>query len=138
MDEPRRVRLGQRAGDRNRHGEHVAHAHARARNPLVERLALHQFHRDELDAAVAADVEHGDDVRVVERGGGARLLREPAPGVVVQAASREEGFQRDVAVQPGVAGAIDLAHASGAERLEDLIRAESCAWRKCHNQAGRD
>ena len=41
-------------------------------------------------------------------------------------------FDRDVAIQPRVARAIDLAHAPGAERSDDLVGAEACADRKRH------
>src|SRR5262249_2686074 len=43
-----------------------------------------------------------------------------------------EHLERDRAAQPRVGGAIDLAHAAGAERSDDLVRAEPRAARKRH------
>jgi len=43
-----------------------------------------------------------------------------------------EDLDRDLAVQPGVAGAVDLAHAPRAEQPHDLVRAESRACLERH------
>ncbi len=44
--------------------------------PLAQRLPLEQLHGDEVPAFVLVDVVDGADVRVVERGRGARLAAE--------------------------------------------------------------
>jgi hypothetical protein len=64
----------------------------------VERLAFDEFHGEEVDTVGFFDGEDGDDVRVVERGDRA-------------------GF----ALEFCVGGAIDLAHAAGAEGADDSI-----------------
>ena len=43
-----------------------------------------------------------------------------------------ERLERDVATQAHVARAVDLAHAAGAERLDDLVRAEARAGGEGH------
>ena len=48
------------------------------------------------------------------------------------ASAGERGGQhldRDLAAEARIARAVDLAHAARAERREDLVRAEPCAWR---------
>ena len=70
---------------------------------------------------------------MVQRGNRARLALEADP--IVDARERAgENLQRDRAIEPGVAGAIDLAHAAVADGRGDLIRAELRAWRQPHDE----
>ena len=48
-----------------------------------QRLTRHEFHGDERMALVLTDVEHSDDVGVLEAPCGTRLLHEPGAGVRV-------------------------------------------------------
>jgi hypothetical protein len=41
-----------------------------------------------------------------------------------------EDFHRHVAVEARVARAVDVAHSARADRFDDGVRAEACAWRK--------
>src|SRR5689334_205356 len=50
--------------------------HGRSREAVLERRAAEQFHSDECHAGVAADFVNRADVRVIERGCGARLAAE--------------------------------------------------------------
>jgi hypothetical protein len=72
---------------------------------------------------------------VVEGRDRARLLLEPAETVRVRRDLSGEDLQRDVASQAGVARPVDLPHAAGPERLDDLVRTESRAGRKRHVRA---
>ena len=97
---------------------------------LAQRLALEQLRDDVRRAVSRADVEDREDVRMVERRGGARLLLEAAQPIGI---GRERGGQdldRDLASEPRVARAVDLAHAAGAERREDLVRTQLRTCRK--------
>jgi len=44
-----------------------------------------------------------------------------------------EILMANYAVEPGVAGFVDLAHASRANRREDFVRAKLCAFGEWHN-----
>ena len=55
-----------------------------------------------------------------------------ARAVVVRGEPARQDLDRHVAVERGVARAVDLAHAAGAERRDDLVLAESCAG--CHQR----
>jgi hypothetical protein len=46
-----------------------------------------------------------------------------------------EDLQRDDAIETGVAGSVDLAHAAGADWLEDLVRSEAGAGGEGHERA---
>ena len=48
---------------------------------LFERAARHDLHHDEVDVAGRIHLVDGDDVRVVEGGGGPRLLDETLPPI---------------------------------------------------------
>jgi hypothetical protein len=86
----------------------------------AERLALEELRQDERVPVVHAEVVHGDDVRVVQRRGGARFeLEPPLPGGIARPFRRQH-FDRDVAPKLRVARAVDVAHPSGPERADDL------------------
>ena len=93
----------------------------------MQRLTGDEFHDDERPAVQFADVVDGDDIRVIEMGG--------------QPASRSETFGRRSVrgqlvgheldshqpAQPGVARPVDLSHAAGSKRADDLIDADTLA-----------
>ena len=69
-----------------------------------------------------ADVVDGQDVRVVQRRRGARLLLEAAEPLGIGGERRREHLDRDLALEPRVARAIDLAHPPRPDRRKDLVR----------------
>ena len=114
------MRGGQRVGEGDRDLEELRQRHAAAGYQLVERAPLDQLHRQEPDAVGLLDRVDRDDVRVVERGNGARFALEAGEPSGSRANGGGQHFDRDVAAQPRVARAVDLAHAAGAERSQDL------------------
>jgi hypothetical protein len=82
------------------------------------------------------DLVDGDDVGMAEGGGGLRLLDEAAASGVIMPSVGRQDLDRDRSPQPEVARPIHLAHAAGAERLDDFIRAETGAGRECHDGKG--
>ncbi len=64
------------------------------RNQPVERRAVHQLHRDERRPVVFVDVVDGDDVRMVEGGGGAGFLDEAAMAVGIRRRSGRQHLDR--------------------------------------------
>jgi hypothetical protein len=68
------ARAGQRHRDRVRRGEAAGGADAAAQRPPGK-----EFHHKQADAVAFDEIEHGHDVRVIERGQDAGLRREPAP-----------------------------------------------------------
>ena len=79
-----------------------------------------------------ADVEHRQDVRVIERRGCAGLLLETVQAVGVQGIRRGEHFDRHIAAQPRIARPVDLSHAPGANGADDFVRSEMDARGKGH------
>ena len=73
---------------------------------------------------VRADVVDGQNVRMIQEAGGPRLLFEPAQPVIVGSKRGGQNLDGDVSPQPRVAGPVDLAHSTGPQRTDDLVRSE--------------
>ncbi len=92
-----------------------------AGNALRQRRPLDQLHYQRADVACVLDaVQHGD-VRMIHRGQHAGLALEARHAFGVAGEGRGQDFERDVAVELGVAGAVDFAHSAGAQFRADLI-----------------
>src|SRR5690349_10557560 len=89
-----------------------------AANPLLQRLAFEQFHRDIANAILLPDIMNSADIGVVERRDGARLLFEP----ITEAA--QGSLDGHAPAEPRVARFVNLPHSSRAKCTEDFIRAE--------------
>ena len=122
MDHPRPVRAVERIRDLGAEPEHVGRGKRAAAEPLGQRLALDQLHHEVVDPPVASDVVKHADVRVVERRGHACLAFEARPNLRLLRHARGQNLDSHDSVQPRVARLVDLAHAPGAERRDDLIR----------------
>ncbi len=94
----------ERAGDLRRHVERFAHAEGGARQPLAQRLALDVFGDDELRAVHLPDLVDGEDVRMIEGRGGARLLPEALYLVFVMREVFGQELQGDAAAEACVFG----------------------------------
>lgn len=71
-----------------------------------------------------ADVVDGDDVGMVEGGGGARLLLETGLAIRIHHARRHH-LDGDVAPKARIMRAVHFAHAARAKRRDDGVRAEA-------------
>jgi hypothetical protein len=97
---------------------------SRAGDALLERAAVHVLHREVVRAALLADVVDGDDVRVRERGGGARFRLEAPHELGVRRELRREHLERDRPVEARLHGEVPRAHAAAAERTLDPVARE--------------
>ena len=68
------------------------------------------------------------DVRMIERGQRLRFAREAGESIMIGGERVRQDLQGDVAIELRVASAIHLAHATGANGRDDLVRAESGSW----------
>ena len=101
-------------------------------NQRIEALAPDVLHHDEVVAVRRFDLVNGDDVRMIERRGGLRLLHEPAAAILVRQAVGGQHLDRHLAAQTRIARAVHLAHAARAEQREYLVRAELRAGGEPH------
>ena len=95
------------------------------RKPFAQRLALEQLRDDERRAVVLADVVDGQNVRMVQRGGGARLLLEASQTLGIPGERGRQHFDGHVAAQAGIAHTIDFAHPARPEQSEHFVRADA-------------
>src|SRR2546430_1586768 len=66
----------------------------------------------------------------------AGLVLEPAQAVGIGGEGRRKHLHGDVPPEPGIAGAIDFSHPSGAERRQDLVGSEEGSGRDHHVGCG--
>ncbi len=79
-----------------------------------------------------ADIKERQQVGMVQTTDRARLALEPPE---VLALCVRQDLDRDLATKPRVIGPVDDAHAAGADRVLDLVRAEPGAVRELHSVA---
>jgi hypothetical protein len=104
---------------------------ARRQDPLEEAcpqgLALQEL-RDQVGRAfVGPDVVNHEDVRVVERPGGPRLLLEAQETFLVAGERGGQDLDRHFSSEAGVAGTVNLAHPAHGQGRGDLVRPEALA-----------
>ncbi len=127
MDDAARVRGGEAVGDRGADLHRVAPRHRALLDPRAQRLALEQLHDGDRQAVDDRQLVNRQDARVRERGHRSRLGLEPAPHLGVGRDVRGHHLDRHVAIEPRVAGPIDLAHAARTDGLDDLVLREARA-----------
>ena len=76
------------------------------------------------ERVVIADLVDGQDVRMIERRGGPRLVQEAAEPLGIAAQLRPQHLERDRPAERRIGGLVDLAHAAAAEQVLDLIAAD--------------
>ena len=125
MNDPLLVRRFQRFGDLTGDGDGVGDRE-RGRQ-LIQGMALDQLHDERRLARrllYAMDVR---DVGMIERRQDVRLALEPGTALGIAMKGVGKDLDRDVAMQPGVACAIDLTHSAFAQLGEDPVRTDILA-----------
>ena len=123
-------RLGDLAGDVERlverQGAHI--------DPQGQRRPIDQLHDQRRRVGGILQPDDVGDVRVIQRGQDPRFATESGETFAVPGDIGAQHLDGDIALQLAVAGAVDLAHAAGAEGRENRVRAEARARRKCHSR----
>ena len=120
VDDAVAVRAIERVGDLGAVADHLVGGQRPARQPAGQRLALQVLHDEEGDAFLLADVVEHADVRMVHRPDRPRFAVEPLAQLRVVGEDRREDLDGDGAVEPGVAGLVDLPHPAGPDRGDYL------------------
>jgi hypothetical protein len=76
------------------------------------------------------DVVQRADMRVVETRDRLRFQFKPLLQCRVRRDMLRQDLDGDGAIETSVLRLVDLPHAAGAKRGEDLIRSDACAWRQ--------
>jgi hypothetical protein len=127
MDDP--LGMGRVEGVGNLDGciQHLFALHRFSGNQVLEGLALEQFHGDEGLAVVLVDLVNRADIRMVERGGGARFALKPLQCLGITGQFWGQEFQRDAASQLAVFSPEDHPHAATAEFFENAVMGDGLA-----------
>jgi hypothetical protein len=125
VDDPLAVRLVERIGDLTGDVERLFDRQRTFVEPLAQRFPVEVLHHQVRRAVSVADVVEGADVRVVQRGDALRLAIEPRLELGIVGQPSRQDLDGDGALEPRVAGLVDLAHAACPERADDLVRTES-------------
>ncbi len=89
---------------------------------LAQAGAAQQLHHHvRLVAAVEAEVEQADDVGMAQLGAGAAFAEEAIARFRRRVRRRLHHLDGDIVAEMDAAGAIDVAHAAGAEGIDDLV-----------------
>jgi hypothetical protein len=120
--------LAERGGDLAEHVEHHAGVERGfALEHLAQVLAADIFLGDEVDAVGLADFVDLHDVRVDERGGGARLVEEPLDVRAVAGERSLQHLERDLPAERPLLGQVHLGHTAGAQASQNAIVAQFAA-----------
>ena len=121
VHQPLLVRGRQAPPRRHEHLHDVLPAALRRLQPVGDGVPVDELHRDEHLLLKRADVEHDDDVRVRQPGDRLRLAQRPLPSLVARdpgAGLDPQQLDRDLAIQLGVVGRVDLAHPAATDEAE--------------------
>ena len=121
MDDALGVRRLERVRDLGAEVEQGRDLEGALADPLAQRLALEQLHRDEVLPLVLVDRVDRADAGVVEGRGGAGLALEALERGGVPGHLGRQELERDVAAEGGVLGLVDDAHPTAAELRGDAV-----------------
>jgi hypothetical protein len=139
MNDAARVGMRDGIGDLQTVAEDVCKREAAGGNQLIERSALDQLQGDVCVPVGLPNFVDRADVRMIQRGGGARFAHQAQPRVRIANGCRQQ-FDRHVAIKAIVVRPVHLAHPTRAEQRIDAIKAEprtTCKTRRRPGSAKR-
>ena len=131
MDDPLAMRLVERVGDLGGDRQRLVERERPVLEPRGQRLALEMRHDQVVGAIDAADVVDAADVGMIQRSDSSCLAFEAGSQIRIVSDFTRQNLDRHRAIEAGVAGFVDLAHATRAKRAEDFVGAETGAGEKC-------
>ncbi len=103
---------------------------------MEKRFAFEEFHDQEVDAGLRADVIEMADIGMRNRGESAGFAFKAAFEFGAAGQVGRKDFDGDAAVEAGVARPVDFTHAACADGSDDFVRAESASGRQVHDGRG--
>jgi hypothetical protein len=97
------------------------------RRALREVVALDEFHHEGGQAPAFFEAVDRGDVRMVQRREGLGFTLEASQAIRIVRERLGQNLDRDIAVQLGIAGAKDFAHAPAADQVDQLKDADAGA-----------
>ncbi len=127
MDDPVFVRHFEHLGDLLRERQRLVWWNRSPGDAIGQRWPLDQLQHQGLNAGGFLESMNRGDVRMVQRGQQLRFAPEPCEAIRIGCELCGQNLERHIAIQPRVASAEYLAHAAGAKRLNDFVRAHAPA-----------
>ena len=127
MDDAQFMRGFEGLRDLLRDRQRVGKRYRAMRDAVGERRALDQFEHERMRRAAVFKAIDGGDVWMIERGEHLRFSPKSRQPVGIGHERVGQDLQRDVAIELGVASAIHLPHAAGAQGIDDFVGAEARA-----------
>ena len=121
MDDTLRMRRRECVGDLDPQRDQHLLLQGPAGNPVLQRFSLETLHDDEGVAVLIADVVNRADVRVTQRGRGARFALEPTERVRIASQVVRHELERHRAQKPRVLGPVHHAHSALAQLLDNAV-----------------
>jgi len=128
------VGLGEAFGDLSGDVEGFADGQGAGVEEFAEGFAFDQLHGDVVDRVMVAEFVDGDDVGVIEGGGGTGFAFEAVQTILIGGKFGGKDFYGDGAVEAGIVSAIDFAHSAGAKGALNFVGAKFCASGQGHEQ----
>jgi len=125
VDDTLAMRLLEGIGDLDPVPQGILQRHRPLAQPLAEGLAVDELHDEIIHAVLVADVVQRTDIRMRQAGYRLRLALHALAQLRRLREMIRQDFDRDDAVETGVACPVDLTHATRANRLLDLIRPQT-------------
>ena len=121
MDDPFRVSRTECVRHLNSQLQHFLKRQRLAGNAVLQRRAVHEFHRNERLTVVFADFVDGADIWMVQGGGRLGLAVEAAQRLRVWSETVREELQGNEAVELGVLSLVDDAHPATPELFNNAV-----------------
>ena len=129
MDDPLAMGGVERVSDQDAVAKDLIQRKGAVDKAAFQRLPFKVLHDQEVDVAVLTDIVEYTDVGVRQRRNGPFAL-EAVPTIGILTVVAGQGLDRHRAIQSGVTGLVNLAHAARADEGQDFVRAQPCAWHK--------
>lgn len=100
--------------------------------PCPQAFTLKQLRNDIGTIVLPADIEHRQNVGMVERSRCPRFLLKTTQALRITGASGGQNLDRNFPSESQIARPVDFPHSARAERGEDLVWTQLCTDVKCH------
>jgi hypothetical protein len=102
------------------------------RQHLAQRLPFQKFRNQLAHVALLANIKDGENVGMVQSAQDSGFVLKAQKTVGIARNRRRQDFDRDRAIEPGIAGAVDFSHAAGTDRQLNFIRSKPGARGQRH------
>ncbi len=111
--------------------EKVGPREALRRDELVQRLPVHDLHREEVHACGLLDGVNRDNVRVVQGGEGLRFAAEALKPIRIGRGLGRKQLQRNAAIETRIFRGVYRTHSARAEGVQDPIVQQRATDHRC-------